>query len=122
EKRQKGFLALFMALECGMLGSLVAFDLVFFYVFWEAMLIPMYFIIGIWGGSNRVYATTKFILYTFIGSLFMLAAMIALYVIHFDQTGVYTTSLLDLYGTIPSPNVQMWLFVAFAVAFAVKVP
>ena len=122
EKKQKAFLALFMTLECGMLGSLVAFDLVFFYVFWEAMLIPMYFIIGIWGGKNRVYATTKFIIYTFFGSLLMLAAMIVLYVLHFQQSGVYTTNLLDLYGTTAPYNTQLWLFAAFALAFAIKVP
>ncbi|MEN9834296.1 MAG: hypothetical protein RL011_489 [Pseudomonadota bacterium] len=122
EKRQKAFLSLFMTLECGMLGSLVAFDLVFFYVFWEAMLIPMYFIIGLWGGKNRVYATTKFIIYTFVGSLLMLAAMIVLYVLHFQQTGVYTTNLLDLYGTSAEYSTQMWLFAAFALAFAIKVP
>ncbi len=122
EKRQKAFLALFMVLETGMLGSLVAFDMVFFYVFWEAMLIPMYFIIGIWGGANRIYATTKFIIYTFVGSLFMLVAAIALYILHYQQTGVYSTSLLDLYQTSPLYETQLWLFAAFAVAFLVKVP
>jgi len=120
--KQKAFLALFMGLECGMLGSLVAFDLVFFYIFWEAMLIPMYFLIGIWGGKNRIYATSKFIIYTFAGSLLMLAAMIVLYVLHFEQTGIYTTNLLDLYGTHPAYPTQMWLFAAFAIAFAIKVP
>ncbi|MBM4251194.1 MAG: NADH-quinone oxidoreductase subunit M [Deltaproteobacteria bacterium] len=122
DKKQKAFLSLFMTLECGMLGSLVAFDLVFFYVFWEAMLIPMYFIIGLWGGKNRIYATTKFIIYTFVGSLLMLAAMIVLYVLHFQQTGIYTTNLLDLYGTSAEYSTQMWLFAAFALAFAIKVP
>ncbi|MCX6108559.1 MAG: NADH-quinone oxidoreductase subunit M [Proteobacteria bacterium] len=120
--KQKAFLALFMGLECGMLGSLVAFDLVFFYIFWEAMLIPMYFLIGIWGGKNRIYATSKFIIYTFAGSLLMLAAMIVLYILHFEQTGIYTTSLLDLYGAPPAYPTQMWLFAAFAIAFAIKVP
>jgi NADH-quinone oxidoreductase subunit M len=111
-----------MGLETGMIGSLVAFDMVFFYMFWEAMLIPMYFIIGIWGGANRIYATTKFIIYTFVGSLFMLVAAIALYILHYQQTGVYSTSLLDLYATAPLAETQMWLFAAFAVAFLVKVP
>jgi NADH-quinone oxidoreductase subunit M len=120
--KQKGFLALFMTLECGMLGSLVAMDLVFFYLFWEAMLIPMYFIIGIWGGSNRIYATTKFVIYTVIGSLFMLAAAIVLYLINYEQTGAPSTSLLDLYQTNALYGTQMWLFAAFAVAFAIKVP
>ncbi len=122
EKRQKAFLALFMSLECGMLGSLLAFDMVFFYLFWEAMLIPMYFIIGIWGGKNRVYATTKFIIYTVVGSLFMLVAAIALYILHYQQTGQWSTSLLDLYRTQPLYETQLWLFAAFALAFAIKVP
>jgi len=122
EKKQKAFLALYMTLECGMLGALVAMDMVFFYVFWEAMLIPMYFIIGIWGGGNRVYATTKFIIYTFAGSLFMLAAAIVLYISHYEQTGTYSTSLLDLYQTKTLYGTQLWLFAAFALAFAIKVP
>jgi NADH-quinone oxidoreductase subunit M len=122
DRKQKAFLALFMTLECGMLGSLVAFDFVFFYLFWEAMLIPMYFIIGIWGGTNRVYATTKFIIYTFAGSLLMLIAAVVLYVLHYEKTGVYSTSLLDLYQVTPLYETQLWLFAAFAIAFAIKVP
>ena len=122
DSRQKPFLALMMALECGMMGALVAFDMVFFYVFWEVMLIPMYFIIGVWGGKNRIYATTKFVLYTVIGSLLMLVAAIALYVIQFQQTGVWSTNLLDLYKVQPGYQAQAWLFGAFALAFAIKVP
>jgi NADH-quinone oxidoreductase subunit M len=120
--KQKAFLALFMFLECGMLGSLVAFDMVFFYIFWEAMLIPMYFMIGIWGGKNRIYATTKFIIYTVVGSLFMLAAAIVLYLLHYQKTGTYSTNILDLYTTAPLYETQLWLFGAFALAFAIKVP
>ncbi len=122
DKNQKAFLALFMSLECGMIGSLLAFDLVLFYIFWEAMLIPMYFIIGLWGGANRIYATTKFILYTFAGSVLMLAAMISLYALHHSHTGQWTTNLLQLYGSPISHTAQMWLFAAFALAFAIKVP
>lgn len=122
EKSQKNFIALLMALECGMLGALVAFDLVFFYVFWEAMLIPMYFIIGVWGGKRRIYAATKFVLYTVIGSLLMLAAAIVLYYMHYKQTGVYSTSLLDLYAVRVPLGAQKLLFATFAVAFAIKVP
>src|SRR5690606_4389959 len=96
--------------------------MVLFYVFWEVMLIPMYFIIGIWGGKNRIYATTKFVLYTVIGSLLMLAAAIVLYILHYEQTGVASTSLLDLYQVTPVGGTQMWLFAAFALAFAIKVP
>ncbi len=120
--KQKSFLALMLALETGMMGALVSFDMVLFYVFWEVMLIPMYFIIGVWGGKDRIYATTKFVLYTVIGSLLMLAAAIALYIIQHQQTGVYSTSLLDLYQVTPTGSIQNWLFLAFAVAFAIKVP
>jgi NADH-quinone oxidoreductase subunit M len=120
--KQKAFLCLFLSLESAMLGSLVSFDLVLFYVFWEAMLIPMYFLIGIWGGKNRVYATTKIIIYTVVGSLFMMAAAIALYILNYEKTGAWSTSLLDLYQTAPLYQTQMWLFGAFALAFAIKVP
>ena len=120
---QKYFLALMLFLECGMLGALVAFDLVVFYIFWEVMLIPMYFIIGLWGGKNRIYATTKFVLYTVFGSLLMLIAAICLYLIHYEQHGFYSTSLLDLYKVTDVPvSVQSWLFGAFALAFAIKIP
>lgn len=120
---QKTFLALLLFLESGMLGALMAFDLVFFYVCWEIMLIPMYFIIGVWGGKNRVYATTKFVLYTVFGSLLMLVAAICLYLLHKKEFGVYSTNLLDLYRLSGLPaSAQFWLFCAFALAFAIKVP
>ena len=122
DDRQKTFLALLLALEAGMLGALVAIDLVFFYMFWEAMLIPMYFIIGVWGGKRRIYAATKFVLYTVLGSLLMLAAAVVLYYMHYKQTGVYSTSLLDLYAIKIPLKSQMWLFAAFVIAFAIKVP
>lgn len=119
----KNLLACLLFLETGMLGALVAMDLVFFYVFWELMLIPMYFIIGVWGGSHRIYATTKFVIYTVVGSLLMLVAAIALYFIHFAEFGFYSTSLLDLYKlSMMSLPTQKWLFLAFALAFAIKVP
>lgn len=123
EKSQKIFVSLILALESGMLGALVAFDLVFFYVFWEVMLIPMYFMIGVWGGSNRIYATTKFIIYTVFGSLFMLVAALVLYILHYKQFGYYTTNLLELYRLhIGSTSLELVLFSAFALAFAIKVP
>jgi NADH-quinone oxidoreductase subunit M len=123
EKRQKAFIALLLALECGMVGALVAFDLLLFYIFWEVMLIPMYFIIGIWGGANRIYATTKFVIYTVAGSLLMLVAALMLYLFHAEQTGVYSTSLLDLYTLAgqPIPG-ELYLFCAFMLAFAIKIP
>jgi NADH-quinone oxidoreductase subunit M len=122
EPKQKVFLSFLLALQSGMLGALVAMDMVFFYVFWEAMLIPMYFIIGVWGGKRRIYAATKFVLYTVLGSLLMLAAAVLLYFAHFKQTGIYSTSLLDLYQVRLPLAAQTWMFAAFAVAFAIKVP
>ena len=120
--RQKAFISLILALESGMLGALLALDIVFFYVFWEAMLIPMYFIIGIWGGSRRIYATTKFVLYTVVGSLLMLVAAIFLYWAFIDQFGRPSTVLADLLNVRLDGSTQNWLFLAFALAFAIKVP
>jgi NADH-quinone oxidoreductase subunit M len=122
-KNPKALLALLLFLQSGMVGALVAMDMVFFYVFWEIMLIPMYFIIGLWGGANRIYATTKFVIYTVFGSLLMLVAAIALYLFYFQKTGQYSTSLLDLYNLKDlSAGTQCTLFAAFALAFAIKVP
>ncbi|NBO37724.1 NADH-quinone oxidoreductase subunit M [bacterium] len=124
ESNVKSFLALFLILESAMIGALVSLDLVLFYVFWEAMLIPMYFIIGVWGGKDRIYATTKFFIYTVIGSLLMLVAFSYLYYLHYQQNGVFTTSIIELYKTaagLPA-DTQLWLFTATAVAFAIKVP
>jgi NADH-quinone oxidoreductase subunit M len=124
ENNVKSFLALFLVLESAMVGALVSLDLVLFYVFWEAMLIPMYFIIGVWGGKDRIYATTKFFIYTVIGSLLMLVAFSYLYYAHYSETGVFSTSLIDLYKTAAAlpAETQLWLFAATALAFAIKVP
>lgn len=124
ENNVKSFLALFLVLESAMIGALVSLDLVLFYVFWEAMLIPMYFIIGVWGGKDRIYATTKFFIYTVVGSLLMLVAFSYLYYVHYQLNGVFTTSLIELYRTAAALPVetQLWLFSATAVAFAIKVP
>lgn len=123
QKQLKALISLLLVLESGMVGSLVAFDLVFFYIFWEVMLIPMYFIIGVWGGSNRIYATTKFVIYTVFGSLLMLIAALVIYFIHYKETGTYSTNLLDLYQiSSMSLDTQIILFGAFALAFAIKVP
>jgi NADH-quinone oxidoreductase subunit M len=112
-----------LLLETGMLGVFVALDLFLFYVFWEAMLIPMYLIIGIWGGPNRVYAAVKFILYTLAGSLLMLVAILFVYFQHGAATGAYTFDLPVLVRfVIPGGLTQDLLFLAFAVAFAIKVP
>jgi len=126
EERESEYYFLLLVLETGMLGAFVSLDIFLFYVFWEAMLIPMYFLIGIWGGKERVYAAMKFFLYTLVGSLLMLVAIFFLAYQHKLQLGSYSTSLLDLYqlklvgGGFRTP--QSILFLAFALAFAIKVP
>jgi NADH-quinone oxidoreductase subunit M len=117
EDRVKEFMIFFLLLEVGMVGVFLAQDLFLFYIFWEFTLVPMYFLIGMWGGGRRMYAAVKFFLYTMAGSILMLLAILWL--------GIYggTFSVPDLIakGGIPS-NVQLWLFIAFAAAFAIKVP
>ena len=122
EKRVKEFFVCMLLLETAMIGAFVALDLFLFYVFWEAMLIPMYFMIGMWGGERKIYATVKFFIYTMIGSLLMLIAI--LYVVHTHrvQTGVLTFDLPVLLTTVLSGPQQWLLFLAFALAFAIKVP
>ncbi len=121
-QRTKGYLVSMLLLESTMLGTLVAIDLLLFYVFWELMLIPMYLIIGIWGGQRRVYASIKFILFTMVGSLPMLAAIIYLGLAHGYETGQMSFALTDLYGLELSTNAARLCFFAFFLAFAVKVP
>ena len=124
KKRVKEFTFFMLILELGMLGVFVSLDMFLFYVFWEAMLIPMYFIIGIWGHQRRVYAAVKFFLFTMFGSLLMLVAIIWLGVNAISLTGSFTTNLLDLYKvgpTIPQ-TIQTFLFFAFFLSFAIKVP
>lgn len=126
EARQKEYYFLLLALETGMIGAFVSLDVFLFYVFWEAMLIPMYFLIGIWGGKDRIYATTKFFIYTVIGSLLMLVAIFYLAHEYKLQFGAYSTSLLDFYRVQLDGNghlsPQGLMFIAFALAFAIKVP
>jgi NADH-quinone oxidoreductase subunit M len=123
EDRGKEFLITLLALETGMIGVFVSLDLFLFYVFWEAMLIPMYFVIGVWGGANRIYAAIKFVLYTMAGSVLMLLAILALYYQHGAVTGVYTFDLPTLARWVMPPDrAQSLMFLAFAVAFAIKVP
>ena len=116
DKRVNQYLAAFLALEGLMVGVFAAVDAMLFYVFFEGMLIPMFIIIGVWGGPRRVYASVKFFLYTFLGSVFMLVGLIYLYL----QAGSW--QLPDLYALPLNSREQMWLFFAFLVAFAVKVP
>lgn len=126
EHRNKEYYFFLLALESTMLGAFVSLDLFLFYVFWEAMLIPMYFLVGVWGGKDRVYAATKFFLYTVAGSLIMLVAIFYLSYEHRVQFGNLSTSMVDLYRlVIPGGgyfSVQALLFLAFALAFAIKVP
>ncbi len=122
EKEVRGFSLAFLLLETGMLGSLVALDLALFYVFWEVMLVPMYFIIGIWGGPRRIYASMKFFLFTMAGSLLMFLAILFLAIRHHVATGVWSFALEDLYRLTFSGRTETLLFLAFALAFAIKVP
>jgi NADH-quinone oxidoreductase subunit M len=125
EKKLKGFVVSMLVLEVGTLGVFMALDLFLFYVFWEAMLIPMYFIIGIWGGQDRIYAAVKFFLYTMFGSLLMLVAILWLgYYASTQPGGAFTTNLLDLYRIAPSIplDIQKWMFLAFTLSFCIKVP
>jgi NADH-quinone oxidoreductase subunit M len=131
----RNYLFFMLSLETGMLGAFVSLNLFQFYVFWEAMLVPMYFIIGIWGGPRRIYAAVKFFLFTMAGSLLMLVAMLVLYYLNFEQTGALNFDLVAphageatglLQTLVPLHGVwwqtQTWLFAAFALAFAIKVP
>jgi NADH-quinone oxidoreductase subunit M len=117
EERVKDFMAFFLLLAMGMLGVFLALDLFLFYVFWEFTLVPMYFLIGIWGGTRRMYAAVKFFLYTMAGSILMLLAIIWLGL----EGGTFSLPELIAQGSIPS-GTQFWLFLAFAAAFAIKVP
>ncbi len=122
EDRVKEFSFFMLLLETGMIGVFVSLNLFLFYVFWEAMLIPMYFLIGIWGGRRRIYATTKFVLFTMFGSLLMLVAVFVLYAAHFRATGTYSLAIADLAALPLATTLQTWLFLAFGLAFAIKVP
>jgi NADH-quinone oxidoreductase subunit M len=117
EERVKDFMIFFLLLEVGMTGVFLAQDLFLFYIFWEFTLVPMYFLIGIWGGPRRIYAAIKFFLYTMAGSILMLLAILWLGI----YGGTFSVPELIEQGNIPA-NVQTWLFLAFTAAFAIKVP
>lgn len=122
ETRQKTFWFWFLILQTAMLGALMSLDLFLFFVFWELMLIPMYLMIGIWGGKNRIYAGLKFFLYTVIGSLPMLIAILYLAFRHKTQFGFLSFALEDVKKLTLDSSEQMWCFLAFGLSFAVKVP
>ncbi len=121
-ERIKEYLIFMLLLETGILGVFLSLNLFLFYVFWEAALIPMYFLIGIWGGKRRVYATMKFVLFTMAGSLLMLAAIFTLSSLFFKATGTYSLNVFDQARMVLNPRLQTWLFLAFGLAFAIKVP
>jgi len=118
EERVKDFMIFFLLLEMGMVGVFVSLDLFLFYIFWEFTLIPMYFLIGVWGGPRRMYAAIKFFLYTMAGSILMLLAILWLGI---NQQTFSVPEIIANAGSI-APNIQLWLFLAFAAAFAIKVP
>ena len=122
QDKVKEYLVFMLLLETGMLGAFVALDLVLFYVFWEVMLVPMYFLIGVWGGARRIYAAIKFVIFTMAGSLLMLVAIIYLSTRYAQETQAVTFDLLRLYDFRLPANEQMWLFLAFALSFSIKVP
>jgi NADH-quinone oxidoreductase subunit M len=128
DKRVKEYYLFMLLLETGMIGVFIALDLFLFYVFWEVMLVPMYFLIGVWGGERRIYAAIKFFVYTMAGSVLMLVAIITLYFLNQTASGALTFDFSTILANIQSGNLiltsrqQYWLFLAFFVAFAIKVP
>jgi len=121
-KRVKEYYAAMLLLMVGMLGVFVSLDLFLFYVFWEISLIPMYLVIGIWGGPRRIYATVKFVIYTLVGSLLMLVAILAVAIAHAAAGNPFTFSYVELRGFPFSDTLQALAFIAFFLAFAIKVP
>jgi NADH-quinone oxidoreductase subunit M len=127
-QRQLTYFVLMLLLESAMIGVFVSLDLLLFYLFFEASLVPMFFLIGVWGGERRIYAAVKFFIYTAVGSLLMLVGIIALYFIHQTATGIGTFDYVVLTETLRtnvmaiSPRAEFWLFLAFALAFCIKVP
>ncbi len=124
QDRVKEYYAMFLLLQVGMLGVFMSLDIFLFYVFWEVMLVPMYFIIGVWGGPRKLYAAIKFFLYTLAGSVLMLLGILTLYLNYTLPNGGHTFDLIELMKhTDAWPlTMQLWVFAAFAVGFAIKVP
>jgi NADH-quinone oxidoreductase subunit M len=118
----KEYMFALLLVETMVLGVFLSMDLFLFFIFWEAMLIPVYFMMLMWGHENKIYAAFKFFIFTFLGSLPMLVAILAIYFIHGDQSGEYTFDLFKLYQTDIPYRIQLWLFLGFFISFAVKVP
>ena len=113
---------MFLLLQTGMIGVFISLDFFLFYIFWELVLVPMYFIIGVWGGPRKLYAAIKFFLYTLAGSVLMLLGILTLYFQHFQQFGFYTFEISELMKTQHALGMQQWVFWAFFIGFAIKVP
>jgi NADH-quinone oxidoreductase subunit M len=120
--RRKEFVISLLALETAMLGTFASLDIFLFYVFWEAMLVPMYIMIGVFGGPRRIYSALKFFIYTMAGSIFMLISILIVYWLHKEQFGFYSAAIEDLYKVTAPFGLQILLFLGFAIAFAIKLP
>src|SRR5262245_29122565 len=121
-ERVKEYYIFLLILQTGMLGAFMSLDFLLFFLFWEVMLVPMYFLIGIWGSANRLYSAIKFFLYTLVGSVVMLLGILALYFYNHSQTGVYTFDITQFHRLNLPYNLQWWIFLAFFLGFAIKVP
>jgi NADH-quinone oxidoreductase subunit M len=121
-ERVKEFYIFMLVLQTGMLGAFTSLDFLLFFVFWEVMLVPMYFLIGIWGSDRRLYSAIKFFLFTLVGSVVMLLGILAVYFYHQSATGVYTFDITQFHELNIPYNLQWWIFLAFFLGFAVKVP
>ena len=122
QDRVKEYYAMFLILQTGMIGVFISLDFFLFYIFWELVLVPMYFIIGVWGGPRKLYAAIKFFLYTLAGSVLMLLGILTLYFAHFSQFGFYTFEISELMKLNLPLATQQWVFWAFFIGFAIKVP
>ena len=120
--RIKEYYVFLLMLQTGMIGAFVSLDFLLFFLFWEVMLVPMYFLIGIWGSDNRLYSAIKFFLFTLVGSVIMLLGILAVYFYHHSITGVYTFDVTQFHELNIPPDLQWWIFLAFFLGFAVKVP
>src|SRR4026207_750629 len=121
-ERVKEYYIFLLVLQTGMLGAFMALDFLLFFLFWEVMLVPMYFLIGIWGSANRLYSAIKFFLYTLVGSVVMLLGILALYFYNYGQTGIYTFDVTQFHKLTLPYDLRGWVFLAFFLGFAIKVP
>ena len=121
-ERVKEYYIFLLVLQTGMIGAFITLDFLLFFLFWEVMLVPMYFLIGIWGSDNRLYSAIKFFLYTLVGSVVMLLGILAVYFYQYSVTGVYTFDVTQFHELNMPLDLQWWVFLAFFLGFAVKVP